>query len=440
MSKAIIHPFRNALKGNIRCPRDKSLSHRAAIIGALSRGMTSITGFSFCQDCLATVECLRALGAKVEVFPEKEKVTVESDGLFALREPEEVLDARNSGTTIRLLAGVATGIEGLTILTGDRSLRRRPMRRIIEPLRQTGATLGGRAQDSFPPLFIRGLPKVNAIRHTLKVPSAQVKSALIFAALKGDGFSFIEEPVASRDHTENMLRYTGASIRKEHTTIIVEPCRELQAKPFPLPGDISSAAFLIALATLLPGSHIVVEDVGINPHRTGFLHCLEMMGGKIKVLNQRKEFGEPRADLEVEASPLRGCEITAELIPSLIDEIPILAIMASQAEGKTIISGAEELRVKESDRLQAVAQGLKSLGARVEEKVDGLIIEGPVPLQGGAVHSYGDHRIAMSFAVAGFVAQKDVIIEDVACIDISYPRFFQDLTVLGCDTFSLQNP
>ncbi|MGC8778047.1 MAG: 3-phosphoshikimate 1-carboxyvinyltransferase [Candidatus Caldatribacteriaceae bacterium] len=439
MSTAIIHPYQGVLKGVIPCPRDKSLSHRAVMIGALSQGTTIITGFSFCQDCLATVRCMQALGASIQTFPEKGEVIVESEGLFALREPDDVLNAENSGTTIRMLAGITAGIEGLTIITGDQSLRRRPMRRVIEPLRQTGATLGGRAGDSFPPLFIKGIPRTKSFQHTLKVPSAQVKSALIFAALKGDGPSFIEEPVASRDHTENMLRYVGASIRKDHTTIIVEPCLKLQAKAFSLPGDVSSAAFLVALATLLPGSSITIEDVGINPQRTGFLRCLATMGGKWQFFNQREEFGEPRGDLKVEAARLQGIEITRDSIPSLIDEIPILAVLASQAEGKTIISGAEELRVKESDRLRAIAQGLQSLGAQVEEKDDGLIIEGPTPLRGGRIQSFGDHRIAMSFAIAGFVAQKDVVIEDVDCISISYPHFFQDLATLGCDSFRLQN-
>ncbi|MCX7668416.1 MAG: 3-phosphoshikimate 1-carboxyvinyltransferase, partial [Atribacterota bacterium] len=329
---------------------------------------------------------------------------------------------------------------GLTVLTGDQSLRKRPMRRIIEPLRQTGVEIGGRARDNFPPLFIRGSGRVKPIRYVLRVPSAQVKSALIFAALKGDGPSLIEEPVGSRDHTENMLRYVGAHIRKEDSMLIVEPCQELWARPFSLPGDASSAAFLVALAMLLPGSRVTIHDVGINPYRTGFFRCLERMGGKLKFVNQREEFGEPRADLEVETSSLQGIEIGRDLIPSLIDEIPILAILATQAEGKTVISGAEELRVKESDRLKAIAQGLRSLEVEVEERADGLVLEGPVSFRGGTVKSFGDHRIAMSFAIAGLVAQNDVVIEDVDCIGISYPRFFQDLVTLGCDTFTLSNP
>ncbi|MEN3187416.1 MAG: 3-phosphoshikimate 1-carboxyvinyltransferase [Atribacterota bacterium] len=439
MSRAIIHPFRGVLRGNIQCPRDKSLSHRAVMIGALSQGETEITGFLVCQDCLATVECVRALGVDIQIFPEEERVIVQSEGLSALREPENVLNAENSGTTIRLLSGIATGIEGLTVLTGDQSLRKRPMHRIIEPLRQTGVEIGGRAQDNFPPLFVRGSARVKSIRYTLRVPSAQVKSALIFAALKGDTPSLIEEPVSSRDHTENMLRYVGAHIEKENATIVVEPCRELQARSFALPGDASSAAFLVALATLLPGSCVTIHDVGINPHRTGFFRCLERMGGRFKFSNQKEEFGEPRADLEVESSSLRGIEIGKDLIPSLIDEIPILAILATQAEGRTTISGAEELRVKESDRLTSIVQGLRSLGVEVEERADGFVLDGPVPFQGGRVKSFGDHRIAMSFVIAGFVAQRSVVIEDVDCIRISYPRFFQDLVTLGCDTFTLLN-
>lgn len=439
MSVAVIRPFHGSVRGILSCPRDKSLSHRAVMIGALSQGETEITGFSFCQDCLSTIACVKALGVEIEVFPEEERVIVRSEGLFALREPDDVLNAENSGTTMRLLAGILTGVPGLAVLTGDESLRRRPMYRVIEPLRQTGALLGGRAEDRFPPLFVRGLSRVQPIRYTLKVPSAQVKSALIFAALKGESTSFIEEPVASRDHTENMLRHVGATVRKEDTTIIVEPCRGLEARSFALPGDISSAAFLVSLATLLPGSHVLIKDVGINPQRIGFLRCLEMMGGKFQLVNQKKEFGEPRADLEVESSSLRGVEITAELIPSLIDEIPILAVLASQAKGKTVISGAEELRIKESDRLKAIAQGLQSLGVKVEEKRDGLVIEGPVPIQGGRVKSFADHRIAMSLMVAGLVAQDMVVVEDVECVAISYPDFFQDLATLGCDTFTLQD-
>lgn len=439
MKRAVIRPFRGALKGNIVCARDKSFSHRAVMIGALSEGETRITGFSFCQDCLSTIRCVKALGVEIHTIPEEETVIVKSGGLFTLQEPENVLDAGNSGTTMRLLSGIATGVAGLTIITGDGSLRRRPMRRVIEPLWQTGATLGGRAGNRFPPLFIRGLPTVRPLQYTLEVPSAQVKSALIFAALKGEDFSVIEEPILSRDHTENMLRYVGASIRREGNALIVAPCLTLSAKPFSLPGDVSSAAFLVALATLLPESHVLIKDVGINPQRTGFLRCLEMMGGRFELLNPREEFGEPRADLEVTSSSLQGIEITRDWIPSLIDEIPILAIMACQAKGITTISGAEELRIKESDRLHALALGLHILGARVEEKEDGLIIEGPVNFQGGTVNSFGDHRIAMSFAIAGLLSREGIVIENVDCVDISYPNFFQDLVLLGCDSFSLQN-
>ncbi len=438
MKQAVIQPFAGKLVGSILCPRDKSLSHRAVMLGTLSEGETVITGFSFCRDCLATVYCIQSWGVEVELIPQEEKVIVRSEGLFHLREPHDVLNAENSGTTIRLLAGMATGIPGLSVFTGDQSLRQRPMGRIIEPLRQTGVEIGGRAGDRFPPLFVRGQSRVKPIRHTLPVPSAQVKSALILAALKGEGPSVIDEPVASRDHTENMLRYLGASIKKQGTTIVVNPCTQLHAKAFRLPGDASSAAFLVALATLCPDSQITIKDVGVNPHRIGFLHCLRMMGGKWRLTNEHEEFGEARADLEVEFAPLRGIEIPPELIPSLIDEIPILSILASQAEGKTVISGAEELRVKESDRIAAIAQGLKALGGRVEEKRDGLIIYGKTTFTGGVVESFGDHRIAMSFIIAGLTGSKTVVVKDVDCIEISYPRFFTDLATLGCSGVSIE--
>lgn len=431
MKRVFVYPFRDELEGTIYCPRDKSLSHRAAFIGALSKGETIITGFSFCRDCLATLSCIKALGPEVFPFPEEGKVVIRSEGLSGLREPKDVLNAENSGTTIRLMAGIASGIEGLTILTGDESLRRRPMRRVIEPLKKAGVEIGGRDGDRFPPLFIRGRGKISPLYHVLEVPSAQVKSALIFAALWGEGKSVIVEPLPSRDHTENMLRYVGVTLHREEKSIVVEPSRKLKALPFHLPGDMSSAAFLMSLAFCLPRAHLVIKDVGLNPTRTGFLVCLERMGGKYRILSRWETFGEPRGDIEVEASELSATSIGPEEVPLLIDEIPILSILAARAWGTTTISGAGELRVKESDRLQAVARGLTALGVKVEEKEDGLIIHGPSTFRRGVVQSFGDHRIAMSFVVAGLLSEEGIVVEDVDCVDVSYPTFFSDLKKLG---------
>lgn len=438
MRQALVAPFRGQIQGTIVCPRDKSLSHRAAFIGALSRGETVINGFSFCRDCLATLSCIRALGVEVSAFPEEEKVILRSEGHTSLHEPEDVLNAENSGTTIRLMAGIAAGIRGLTILTGDESLRRRPMRRVIEPLRKAGVDIGGRGGDRFPPLFVRGRGSIASFYHVLEVPSAQVKSALLFAALWGEGPSILVEPLPSRDHTENMLRHVGVVLRKEDGTITIEPPQVIQASAFDLPGDISSAAFLMSLVLCVPGASLVIQDVGLNPTRTGFLRCLERMGGRYSVLARRETFGELRGDILVTSSELQATSIEPEEIPMLIDEIPILAVLAAKAKGKTVISGASELRVKESDRIRAVASGLQALGVKVEEKEDGLVIYGPCDFQRGRVQSFGDHRIAMSFIIAGLLSSEGVIVEDIDCVDVSYPTFFADLEKLGVATITFE--
>ncbi len=431
MREVLVHPFSQKVEGEIRAPRDKSLSHRAAMVGALSQGVTVIDGFSFCADCLSTLAALGLWGVEIIKEEEKERITVKSEGLGKLKEPEDVIDAGNSGTTMRLLAGIATGINGFTVFTGDSSLRQRPMKRVMEPLRLTGVEVGGRKENSFPPFFVRGKNRVKAFSYRLSIPSAQVKSALIFAALRGEGMSFIEEPLPSRDHTENLLRYLGVKIEKKNNIIEIKPPSFIPASYLSLPGDLSSASFLIALATLLPQSHILVKDVGLNPTRTGFLTCLREMGGNFKIIEEKEEYGELRGDIEVEHSSLRGIKIGKELIPLLIDEIPIIAVLAAKAEGITTISGAEELRVKETDRLKAIAQELKKIGVKIEERKDGLVVQGPCVFQGGKVNSYGDHRIAMSLVIAGIVGNKDLIVEDIDCVKISYPNFFSDLEKIG---------
>jgi len=433
MKIARVHPVNHPLTGSVLCARDKSLSHRAAILAALAQGTTKVSGFSFCEDCLSTLSCLRQFGVRIKTYPDVGKVVVESGGWRELTEPEDVLYAGNSGTTARLLCGVASWIKGLTIITGDASLRRRPMRRVIEPLSLTGIQIGGRDNNRFLPVFIRGKYPLTPFEYRLSVASAQVKSALLLAALGADAPSCVREPFASRDHTENMLSYLGIRLEREPGRVVIHPpAKPLKARDFSLPGDVSSAAFLAAAALMVPDSGIYIQDVGLNPTRSGFLECVSRMGGQVKIHNLKEEFGERRGDLEVAFSSLRGVSIGKEIIPSLIDEVPILSVLATQAQGVTFITGAEELRVKECDRLRAMYLGLKTLGAKVEERSDGLIIEGPVTLHGGRVESFGDHRIAMSFAVAGLIAREAVEIVDVDCVKISYPEFFDHLQSLGC--------
>lgn len=435
MGKIRIIPVSVKLSGDIFCPPDKSFSHRAAMIGALSSGETIIQNFSFCQDTWSTLHCLELLGVKVQALPNQGMVRISSSGKESLSEPSDVLDVGNSGTTLRLITGIIAGIQGLSILTGDQSIRRRPMKRIIDPLRKTGAVIGGRDRDQYAPLYIIGKKPLQAFHHTLEIPSAQVKSCLLFAALWGDNPSFIKEPILSRNHTENMLQAVGGDIRKQNEVIQVYPGKEFVARPFHLPGDISSAAFLIAAALLVWGSHLIIRNLGLNPTRIGMIECLKRMGAKIEPFDVSEEWGEPRGHVIIEHSELNGFEINPEEIPLLIDEIPILSVLATQASGCSIIKGASELRVKESDRLQAISENLNSLGAQVKETEDGLIISGPVTLKGGRVKSFGDHRIAMSMVIAGLIAESPIEIEDIDCISVSYPNFFQDLHHIGYRDF-----
>jgi 3-phosphoshikimate 1-carboxyvinyltransferase len=435
MGKVRIIPVSVKLSGDIFCPPDKSFSHRAAMIGALSSGETIIQNFSFCQDTWSTLHCLELLGVKVQALPNQGMVRISSSGKESLSEPSDVLDVGNSGTTLRLITGIIAGIQGLSILTGDQSIRRRPMKRIIDPLRKTGVVIGGRDRDQYAPLYIIGKKPLQAFHHTLEIPSAQVKSCLLFAALWGDNPSFIKEPILSRTHTENMLQAVGGDIRKQNEVIQVYPGKEFVARPFHLPGDISSAAFLIAVTLLISGSHLIIRNLGLNPTRTGMLDCLQKTGAKINPFDVREEWGERQGHIAIEHSVLNSFEIGQEKIPSLIDEIPILSVLATQAHGRSIIRGAGELRVKESDRLHAISKNLIDLGAQIDETEDGLIISGPVRLKGGKVKSYGDHRIAMSMVIAGLIADAPVEIEDIECISISYPNFFQDLQKIGYGGF-----
>ncbi len=415
------------LKGVLRPPGDKSISHRAAIIGALAHGTTRIHNFLEGEDCLSTLRCLQKLGVRIE-GPDNGSVVVHGLGPDGWREPSDVLDAGNSGTTMRLLCGVLAGQPFFSVLTGDESLRRRPMARVINPLGEMGARILARDNNRFPPLAISGR-RLKGISYRLPVASAQVKSAILLAGLNAEGVTEVIEPVPSRDHTERMLASFGAEITCERQVIRLRPGR-LGARDVTVPGDISSAAFFIVAATIVPGSDVTLLDVGVNPTRDGIIQVLREMGADIETLRPDESGGEPRADIRVRSAPLKGVTIAGAIIPRLIDEIPVLALAAACAQGETVIRDAAELKVKESNRLAAIARELGRLGARVRETEDGLIIAGGWSLRGAACESHGDHRIAMMAAVAGLVAEGVTEVADGECAAVSYPGFTAALNML----------
>ena len=417
------------LRGRARVPGDKSISHRAVMLGSIAGGTTVIRGFSPALDCRSTVDAMRSLGVAIDE-PEAGTLVVAGLGLRGLREPENVIDVGNSGTTMRMLPGILAGQDFYAVLTGDASIRRRPMLRIVEPLRAMGCSILGRANGNLAPLTIRG-GRLRGIEYSTPVPSAQVKSAILLAGLYAEGKTLVAESAPSRDHTERMLAAMGADIEVDGLTIGVSGGRELGPIDIDVPGDLSSAAYPIIAALLVEGSDIEVVGVGTNPTRCGFLDVLEAMGAKVEIENRALSGGEERADVEVRASVLRAVSMGGEIIPRLIDEIPILVVAATQAEGETVIEGASELRVKESDRIAALATELAKMGADVEELPDGLIVRRPVSLRGAEVESHGDHRIAMSLAIAGLIAEGETVVKNAECIDISYPGFAETLAHLG---------
>lgn len=420
------------LEGEVMPPGDKSISHRAAILNSLTQGRAVIENFSPGRDCLATLRCLKALGTEIKRRGSADSATivVQGCGQEGFKEPDNVLNAENSATTIRLLAGLLSSQPFLTIITGDASLRNRPMKRVIEPLRLMGADIWGRGKDSFAPLVIRG-KELRGIEFTLPVPSAQVKSAILLAALFARGKTVLHQPLPSRDHTERMLRQMGASLEDGGTWISLSPLTApLQPLSLRVPGDISSAAYFLVAGAVHPCARIVVRDCGINPTRTGILDVLLAMGAKLKIYHQRQEAGEPLADIEVQSSELTAVEIGGEIIPRLIDEIPVLAVAACAARGRTVIRGASELRVKESDRIATISTELSRLGARIQTLPDGLIIEGGAQLQGCQVDSHLDHRLAMSLGVAALIARGKTIIRHARVARVSYPRFWETLSSL----------
>lgn len=417
------HPAAS-LRGRISIPGDKSISHRALILSALARGRGRIAGVNLGDDVIATTDALAALGAVSHLDRDKAEVEVEGPGWEGLREPAGILDCRNSGTTLRLLAGVCAAIDGHVVLTGDESLRRRPMLRVVAPLRQMGATIDGREHGDRAPLSVRG-GALAGIDLEMTVASAQVKSAVLLAGLRATGRTSVTEPRPSRDHTERMLAAAGVSIGRKGTTVSVDGGTDLEAVDRKIPGDISSALFLIVASLLVPSSELEIDGVGLNPTRTAALDVLGRMGAIFEVERAGEEAGEPVGIVRVGSGSLTATEIGEDEAARLIDEVPILAVAATQAEGETVITGARELRVKESDRIEAMATGLRALGGNVEALPDGLVVRGPTPLRGGNVESLGDHRIALAFAVAGLIASEKVRVAGWHCVETSFPEFLE---------------
>lgn len=414
------------LRGEITVPGDKSISHRAVMFGALADGATEITGFLRGADCLSTISCFRQLGIPIEET--SDKIVVRGKGLHGLRAPADTLDTGNSGTTTRLISGILAGQCFSSVLNGDASIQKRPMGRIITPLSQMGASIRSINGTGCAPLAITGSP-LHGISYQSPVASAQVKSAILLAGLYADGETSVTEPALSRNHTELMLRTFGADIQSIGLTATVKPEPELHGLEILVPGDISSAAYFIAAGCLVPDAEILIRNVGINPTRAGILQVAREMGADISMLNEKKT-GEPVADLLVKSSSLHGTVIGGDVIPTLIDELPVIAVMAAAAEGTTVIKDAAELKVKESDRIAVMTENLSAMGCDITATENGMIINGGKPLHGAVIDSHLDHRIAMSFAVAAMIADGETEIKDADCVKISYPGFYEDLAVL----------
>jgi 3-phosphoshikimate 1-carboxyvinyltransferase len=413
----------NAIRGEITVPGDKSISHRSIMLGSLAGGTTRITNFLRGEDNFSTMGAFRAMGVPIE--DNGQVVTVHGVGLHGLQEPGDLLDCGNSGTTIRLMTGLLSGQSFFSVLTGDQYLRKRPMKRVTEPLRRMGAQIAGRGNGTLAPLAITG-SALSGIHYDSPIASAQVKSSLMLAGLYADGETSITEPTLSRDHSERMFRYFGANLTTSGLTVTLQGGQELQGREINVPGDISSAAFFLVAALIVPGSELLIRNVGVNPTRTGVLDILQTMGGDIVLQNQREVSGEPVADLLVRSSRLKGIEIGGDVVPRAIDEFPVICVAAALAEGTTTLRDAKELRVKETDRIAAIAAGLRTVGSgQIVETDDGMVIEGIEKLLGGMVQSFGDHRIAMALSVAALACRSQVVVDDVACVATSFPGFFE---------------
>ena len=410
------------IKGRLRVPGDKSISHRAVMFGAISKGITNIKGFLTGADCISTISIFKKMGIDIEI--QNTAVTVKGKGLYCLSKPGEILDCGNSGTTTRLVSGILSAQNFTSVLTGDKSIQKRPMNRIIAPLTLMGADI--KSNDGFAPLTITG-SSLHGIEYNSPVASAQVKSAILLAGLYADSPTTVIEPAKSRDHTELMLKKFGANLNTTKTSATINPCKELFSTDIDVPSDISSAAFFMAAAVLVPGSELILENVGINPTRDGVIKVLKDMGANIEIINSNDEF-EPVADIKVSYSKLHATTIGGEIIPTLIDELPLLAAIASLAEGKTIIKDAAELKVKESNRIKVMCEELSKLGVNVLETEDGMEIEGTNKLLGNVtISTHDDHRIAMTFAILGLISEGEIKLDNKACVEISYPEFFDDL-------------
>lgn len=416
-----VHPG-GRLQGRVRVPGDKSISHRSIMLGSLAEGVTEAKGFLEGEDALATLATFRAMGVQIE-GPEQGRVRIHGVGLHGLKAPSEPLYLGNSGTSMRLLAGLLAGQAFDTELTGDASLSKRPMRRVTEPLAEMGARIDT-ADNGTAPLRIHGGTRLRGIDYQLPVASAQVKSCLLLAGLYADGRTTVTEPAPTRDHTERMLAGMGYPLQRDGATVSLEGGGRLRAATFDIPADISSAAFFLVGASIAEDSELVLEHVGINPTRTGVIDILRLMGADIELFNERESGGEPVADITVRSAPLKGIRIPEELVPLAIDEFPALFIAAACAEGETVLTGAGELRVKESDRISVMAEGLERIGIDAQPTPDGIRIRGGM-IRGGRVHSHSDHRIAMSFAIAALRAREPIVIDDCANVNTSFPGFVE---------------
>jgi 3-phosphoshikimate 1-carboxyvinyltransferase len=424
--KRILPPKR--LTGEIEVPGDKSISHRAIILNSLAIGNNRISNLSAGKDCLSTINCLRALGVKfARQTNEPSALCIHGTGIDGLAEAKNVLNAGNSGTTMRLSAGVLAACPFLSVIAGDASLRSRPMRRLIEPLRSMGADVHGRADDSYAPLVIKG-GKLHGIRYALPVPSAQIKSAILLAGLFAEGDTIIEQTFHSRDHTERLLKQMGADLEYDDAHLCLKPLSSpLTSVDITIPGDISSAAYWLVAGAIHPNASIKILNCGINPTRTGIIDVLVAMKARLRIENQRNEANEPVADLVIESSQLKAIEVNGDIVPRLIDEIPVLAVAACMAHGNTIIRSAGELRVKESDRIATTVRELSRLGAKIEELPDGMVVHGGAALSGAEVKSHLDHRLAMSLTVAGLIAKGETTICGAQVAEVSYPDFWIQL-------------
>lgn len=409
-----------SVRGEITVPGDKSISHRSIMFGSISKGVTTVRGFLRGEDNMATFNIFRLMGIGIE--DDGETIRIEGKGLHGLQEPSDVLDCGNSGTSMRLITGLLAGQKFFSVLTGDRYLRRRPMKRVIGPLTQMGGLIYGRDGGEKAPLAIVGRP-LAGIDYTTPVASAQIKSALMLAGLYASGETRVREPHLSRDHSERMLRFFGADVATEDSCVVVRGGRDLEGRDIVVPGDISSAAFFMVAGLIVPNSELTIAGVGINPTRTGIIDILKAMGGDIRLENVREASGEPVADIVVRSSTLKGTVIDGELVTRAIDELPVACVAAAMAEGTTVIRDARELRVKETDRIKAMATNLATAGVILQETEDGMIIDGTESLAGCSVESFGDHRIAMSMIIAGLRSRGEISVTDVECIDTSFPTF-----------------